>query len=395
MSVSLQGSAPRYRRLRVGFFMLPIRPPYGPMEALSVKALPDGPGWQYEPKWDGFRCLIFRDGRDVYLQSKAGKPLGRYLPEMVEAARSLKAGRFVLDGELAVPIRGRLDFDQLLQRIHPAESRIRKLAGEHPALFIAFDMLVDARGKALVDQPLADRRERLEDFAKRYFPRDGTMVLSPTTTSLTQARRWLKSAGGNLDGVIAKLRNSSYGAGERTAMVKVKRIRSADCVVGGFRYAEGRRVVGSLLLGLYDSAGLLHHVGFTSSFTESERQLLTPELQKLVAPPGFTGSAPGGPSRWSTKRSTEWQPLKPKLVVEVAYDHFTASRFRHGTSLLRWRPDKAPWQCTLEQVLGGTGASLRLLRRQALPVSATKGKQSKADPPQTKVGSRHDNCRAT
>ena len=341
--------------------MVTVKPPIAPMEALSVSAIPRGTGWQYEPKWDGFRCLIFRAGDQVTLQSKGEKPLGRYFPEIVAAALSLKARRFVLDGELAVPVAGRLDFDQLLQRIHPAESRVRKLVGEHPALFIAFDLLADVRGRSLLDRPLSERRPLLEAFADRYFG-TGLMRLSPATTRLAQANRWLHGAGSNLDGVIAKRLESPYRPGERDAMVKVKRIRSADCVVGGFRYAASGRVVGSLLLGLYDDDGLLHHVGFTSSFKDVERPALTRKLEKLVKPPGFTGQAPGGPSRWSTKRSSEWQPLAPKLVVEVTYDHFSGGRFRHGTTLLRWRPDKAPSQCTFEQVDRARGPDLRLLK---------------------------------
>jgi ATP-dependent DNA ligase len=333
------------------------------MEALSAEAVPRGAGWQYEPKWDGFRCLAFRDGNDVYLQSKAGKPLGRYFPEMVEAVRLLAPRRFVLDGEIAAPIRGRLDFDQLLQRIHPAESRIRKLAAEHPAIFIAFDLLADTRGKALVERPLRERRPLLDDFANHYLGENNSVRLSPVATRFTQAQRWLRAAGSNLDGVIAKLLDSRYTSGERGAVLKIKRIRSADCVVGGFRIGVNGKVVGSLLLGLYDDNGLLHHVGFTANLPASERASLTRKLKGLIAPPGFTGNKPGGPSRWSSTRSTEWEPLKPKVVVEVAYDHFTAGRFRHGTTLLRWRPDKAPRQCTLDQVNNRAGASLHLLER--------------------------------
>jgi ATP-dependent DNA ligase len=340
--------------------MLQIKPPYPPMEALSVADIPEGPGWQYEPKWDGFRCLAFRDGAEVYLQSKAEKPLARYFPEVVEAMRRMKAPRFVLDGEIAVPVHGRLSFDDLLQRIHPAESRIRKLAAERPAIFIAFDLLAGKNGKSLAALPLYKRRDLLEQFAKS-FPRDGSIRLSPATTNLSQAKSWFRTVGGNLDGVIAKRADQPYRTGERNGMVKVKLVRSADCVVGGFRYASHGRVVGSLLLGLYDDDGLLHHVGFTANIPATERTALTRKLEKLVKAPGFTGQAPGGPSRWSTKRSSEWEPLDPKLVVEVAYDHFTAGRFRHGTSFSRWRPDKAPRQCTLDQVQRSGGASLRLL----------------------------------
>jgi ATP-dependent DNA ligase len=340
--------------------MSALRPPIAPMEALSVEEIPRGAGWQYEPKWDGFRCLAFRNQKDIYLQSKAEKPLARYFPEIVRAMSELSAHFLVFDGELVIPKSGRLDFDQLLQRIHPAESRIRKLSSEHPALFIAFDLLEDERGNALLDQPLAERRSLLEKFARRHLQSEGLIRLSPATTRLAQAETWFRSVGGSLDGVIAKRRDSPYRAGERDAMVKVKRIRSADCVVGGFRYADRGHVVGSLLLGLYDE-GLLHHVGFTSNIKQKERPSLTRKLEKMIKPPGFTGRAPGGPSRWSTKRSTEWQPLAPKLVVEVAYDHFSGDRFRHGTALMRWRPDKSPRQCTFDQV-SRRGADLRLLR---------------------------------
>src|SRR5436190_4513932 len=217
--------------------MLDLKPPYPPMEALSVADIPEGPGWQYEPKWDGFRCLAFRDGQDVELQSKAEKPLARYFPDVVEAMRAVKAPRFVLDGEIAVPVGRRLSFDALLQRIHPAESRIRKLAAETPALFIAFDLLADEKGHSLVDLPLRERRKLLEAFAKKAFRSPGPVRLSPATMRLSQAKRWFRTVGGNLDGVIAKRADSPYRPGERDAMVKVKLVRSVDCVVGGFRCA--------------------------------------------------------------------------------------------------------------------------------------------------------------
>ena len=284
---------------------------------------------------------------------------------------SLKARRFVLDGEMVVPLEGRLAFDELLQRIHPAESRIRKLAAERPALLIAFDLLAEAQGKSLLQAPLHERRQRLKDFATLYFAGSNTIRLSPATRRLAQAKRWFRTVGGNLDGVVAKRLDSPYRMGQRDAMVKIKLRRSADCVVGGFRYSSHGRIVGSLLLGLYDQDGLLHHVGYTSNIKESEREKLTPKLEKLVKPPGFTGSAPGGPSRWSTKRSSEWQPLQAKLVVEVAYDHFTAGRFRHGTTFLRWRPDKAPRQCTLAQVEQESAQALALLDPRARKKAAT------------------------
>ncbi len=332
---------------------LPLPFPYPPMEAESVQELPQGKEWQFEPKWDGFRCLIFRDGDKVRVQSKAGKPLDRYFPDVVEAALAVGARRFVVDGEIVIPVDGRLSFDDLLQRIHPAASRVTKLAASHPARIHVFDLLVDERGTSLVGKPMAERRERLEAFADRHFPSRAAMQLSRVTRSRPTALRWLAGGGkGDLDGVIAKRIDLPYRSGERDGMVKVKRLRTADCVVGGFRYASRGKVVGSLLLGLYDDAGLLHHVGFCSSLAEKERRGLTEKLEKLIAPPGFTGKAPGGPSRWSTERSAEWEPLRPALVVEVGYDHVSGGRFRHGTRFLRWRPDKAPGQCGMEQLAG-------------------------------------------
>jgi ATP-dependent DNA ligase len=340
---------------------LALHPPFPPMEALSVDEVPHGSEWQYEPKWDGFRCLVFRDGDKVELQSKSGQPLTRYFPEIVEAARKLKAKSFVLDGEIVVPAGSAFSFDDLLQRIHPAASRIIRLAGETPALLVVFDLLAGADGAALTELSLAERRQKLEQFARKYFGADGKIRLSPATNELAEAKIWLRRVGATLDGIIAKRRDFPYRSGDRTGMQKIKNYRSADCVVGGFRYNEGKDVVGSLLLGLYDKDGLLHHVGFTSTIKSTEKKTLTPKLEKLIAPPGFTGNAPGGPSRWSTKRSAEWQPLKPKLVVEVCYDHFTGGRFRHGTKLLRWRPDKSPRQCTMDQVFQKKANLMKLL----------------------------------
>jgi ATP-dependent DNA ligase len=340
---------------------LELRPPIAPMEALPVEAIPTGPEWQFEPKWDGFRCLAFRDGDDVKLQSKAGRPLNRYFPEMVEALGAIDARAFVLDGELAVPADGAFSFDALLQRIHPAASRVTRLAAETPAIFIVFDLLAGTDGRSLMASPLPARRSTLEELAWRYFPDHPRIRLSPTSRSVAEAAKWLKQAGPALDGIIAKRCDSEYRPGERTAMQKVKNYRSADCVVGGFRYGANGKAVGSLLLGLYDDDGLLHHVGFTSGIRASERKDLTQKLERLIAPPGFTGSAPGGPSRWATERTGEWKPLKPKLVVEVCFDHFSGGRFRHGTRLLRWRPDKAPRQCTMDQIRRGGGNVLRLL----------------------------------
>ncbi len=330
---------------------LPIRYPYQPMEAVTADELPDSRGWQFEPKWDGFRSLVFRDGDEVRIQSKASKPLERYFPDVVEAVRALPANRFVLDGEIVIPVDGRLSFDELLLRVHPAESRVRMLAAAHPARFMAFDLLADERGKALVDLTLEERRPRLEAFGKRYFRRGAPFEVSAATRSRATAEKWLTGGGdGDLDGVMAKRLDLPYRSGERDGMIKVKRKRTADCVVGGFRYASRGGQVGSLLLGLYDDEGLLHHVGFSSSLPAPIRRGLTERLARLIEPPGFTGRAPGGPSRWSTERTAEWKPLRPELVVEVEYDHVSGGRFRHGTRFLRWRPDKAPRQCTLHQL---------------------------------------------
>jgi ATP-dependent DNA ligase len=330
---------------------LPIEYPYEPMEAESADALPAGDGWQYEPKWDGFRCLAFRDGERVRIQSKAGKPLERYFPDVVESLAALGANRFVLDGEIVIPVDGRLSFDELLLRVHPAESRVRTLVEAHRARLVVFDLLVDERGRSLTGLPLEERRQRLEAFAARHFGGDDALTLSEATRRVETARRWLAGGrGGDLDGVVAKRLDLPYRSGERDGMLKVKRARTADCVVGGFRYASKGGGIGSLLLGLYDGDGLLHHVGFCSSFTAKERATLGAKLEPLRKPPGFTGRAPGGPSRWSTERSAQWEPVAPKLVVEVGYDHVTGGRFRHGTKFLRWRPDKAPRQCTMEQI---------------------------------------------
>ncbi len=336
-----------------------------PMEALAVAEVPVGRQWQYEPKWDGFRCLAFRDGDRIQLQSKSGQPLARYFPDLVAALAQLKARQFVLDGEIVVPVGGRLSFDDLLLRVHPAASRVQKLAAEHPAMFVAFDLLAGERGKSLVELPLGERRGRLEKFAARYFRGNGAVRLSPATTSLAQARRWFKTVGGNLDGIIAKRLDLPYQAGNREGMQKIKHRHTADCVVGGFRYGEGTKLIGSLLLGLYDDEGLLHHVGFTSSFKAAERKQITQRVEPLIEPPGFTGRAPGGKSRWSTRRSTQWQPLRPELVVEVQYDHFTGGRFRHGTTLVRWRADKPPSKCKLDQVVRRGGPILKLLERRS------------------------------
>jgi ATP-dependent DNA ligase len=337
-----------------------LKPPLPPMEARSVEEIPSGDGWQYEPKWDGFRCLAFRNGDEVFLQSKNGQPLARYFPDVAANVANLRQRQFVLDGELVIPISGALSFDELQLRLHPAASRVQKLAAAHPAIYIVFDLLAE-NGKSYLKLNLRERRRLLEKFARSNLRSAKNIRLSPATTDYNVANNWFRKTGRDLDGIIAKRLDAAYASGERTAAVKVKRMRTADCVVGGFRYASGARVIGSLLLGLYDDDGLLHHVGFISGFKASERPALTKKFEALKKPPGFTGNAPGGPSRWSTERTGEWQPVAPKIVVEVGYDHFTGGRFRHGTRFLRWRPDKDSRQCTMDQVEHHEGKAMALL----------------------------------
>lgn len=322
----------------------PDTSPIEPMEALLVDALPSESGWQFEPKWDGFRCIAVKHGGDVRLFAKSGKPLHRFFPEVAAALAMLDVD-FVLDGELAVPVGESLDFDAIQARLHPAESRIRKLARETPALLILFDA-IELDGETLTGMPLGTRRKLLELFFARYP--SPALRLSPVTADPATARRWLDATNGALDGVVAKRVGDVYRPGER-AMLKVKNIRTADCVVGGFRYATGSRLLGSLLLGLYDADGRLDHVGFTSALGHEDKPALTHKLESLRGE-GFTGNAPGGPSRWSTERTSTYEPLRHELVVEVSYDHITGGRFRHGTGLRRWRPDKAPRQCTYDQL---------------------------------------------
>lgn len=340
---------------------LPLATGYAPMEAGTAREIPSGAEWEYEPKWDGFRCLAFRDGDEIHIMSKAGQPLARYFPEIEAALAALRAKKFVLDGELIVTEKRTLNFDALLQRIHPAESRIQKLAKETPATLVVFDLLVNDRGTDLTGHVLDERRGELERFAEKYFAGQERIRLSPRTRDFETAKRWFKRMAGPLDGIIAKRVDHAYASGERKSMLKIKNLRTSDCVIGGFRYGSKDRVVGSLLLGLYDDEGLLNHVGFTSGLAIADKPSLTKQLESLIEPPGFTGSKPGGPSRWSTERSTEWEPLAPKLVVEVQYDHFTGDRFRHGTRLLRWRSDKRPQECTIRQVRRESESPLTLL----------------------------------
>jgi ATP-dependent DNA ligase len=342
-----KGIMPRTSRFNGSAFG--VSPDTRPMEAKRVTELPRGRGWQYEPKWDGFRCLAFRDGGEVELRAKSGKSLTRYFPEIADALATLKAKTFVLDGELVVPVNGAFAFDALQMRLHPAESRVLMLAAETPASYILFDILRDPK-RTWMSEPLRDRRRALKDFFRRFGLKRPRFELSPATTKIEGARKWLKTERGQIDGIVAKRLDEPYRPEER-AMQKFKKLRTADCVVGGFRYGEGSNEVGSLLLGLYDHEGKLDHVGFTSSIHAADRRALTKRLEALIEPPGFTGRAPGGPSRWSTERSAAWKPLKPKLVAEVCFDHVSNERFRHGTKFMRWRPDKSPRQCTFDQIL--------------------------------------------
>ena len=322
-------------------------PGLAPMEARLVAALPRGADWQYEPKWDGFRCIAWKEGDRVALRSRSGKPLGRYFPEIETLLSAAPAKRFVLDGELLIAIGGALSFAALQARLHPAASRVHRLATETPAQLMLFDCLAD-EDATLVEAPLERRRAALEALHRRI----GTdaLPLSPMTRDVAAAEGWLARAGGALDGIVAKRRDLAYRPGER-AMAKLKQHRDADCVVGGFRFASDRaQGIGSLLLGLYDGEGRLDHVGYTSGIAAAERLALVDRLTPLIGGPGFTGNAPGGPSRWSTDRSADWQPLRPALVVEVSYDQVTGGRFRHGTILRRWRPDKGPGDCRKDQL---------------------------------------------
>jgi ATP-dependent DNA ligase len=331
---------------------LPVQPPFAPMEARTTDEIPQGKQWIYEPKWDGFRCLAFRDGEQLVLQSKAGQPLGRYFPELLQVLLEVPADYFVLDGEIVIEVDGHLDFDALLQRIHPAESRIKKLSRQTPAQFFCFDLLVDANGADLSGLPLHDRKDHLRRFLGDHLKRNHTLRMSQFSPDLAEAKAWLTDlAVFGCDGIVAKLKDEPYHSGDRDAMYKIKRKRTADCVVGGFRYAAKKeKGIGSLLLGLYNKAGELDHVGFCSSFTTQQRLDLVKKLIPLRGGSGFTGKAPGGPSRWNQGRSAEWEAVDPTLVVEVQFDHLSNGRFRHGTKFLRWRPEKAPRQCTFEQL---------------------------------------------
>lgn len=344
--------------------MLPIDPPIAPMLARLERALPSGEGWTYEPKWDGFRCVVFRDGADVGLWSRNERPLDRYFPELHQAIGDAVPPRVVLDGEIVIAGEEGLDFDALLQRIHPAATRVRQLAEATPAAFVAFDLLaLDDRD--LRSEPFAERRDRLVAALDRRTER---VHLTPATTERQQALDWFsRFEGAGLDGVVAKAADLAYLPGER-AMVKVKHLRTADCVVGGYR-THARGGVGSLLLGLFDGHGTLHRVGVCSSFTAGRRQELLAELAPFRLPPGTahpwaTGDGSAGapvdpPNRWSRGRDTSWEPLVPALVCEVAYDHLQKDRFRHATTFRRWRPDREARSCTYEQLDAPVPAELR------------------------------------
>jgi ATP-dependent DNA ligase len=341
---------------------LPFQPPLTPMEAKHVDALPAGDGWQYEPKWDGFRAIAFRDGREVSLSSRKELPFNRYFPEIVDAVGTLAEKRVVLDGEIVIftPDGKGLDFDALLQRIHPAESRVRRLAKETPASFITFDLLA-RKDRDHRSSPLRDRREVLEKVMESAEP---PLHLSPCTSDLELATRWLEAfVVEGLDGVVAKALDSVYRSGERE-MLKVKRERTADCVVLGFRWAKDLKgeAVGSLLLGLYGPDGELWQVGFSSGFTQPARR----ELVKKLRPhrEGTSAEPPPGQammSRWAQGKDLSYERLRPELVVEVAFDQVTGHRIRHGSRFVRWRPDKPARECTFDQLVRSANVDLRKL----------------------------------
>jgi ATP-dependent DNA ligase len=314
---------------------LPLKPPVEPQLALSRKQLPDGEGWAYEPKYDGFRALAFVDGDDLFLQSRNGRPLRRYFPEL-----ELPAGRYVMDGELViVDADGREEFDALQNRLHPAESRVRMLAERTPARFRAFDLLALERTK-LLSKPFGERREALEALVAGSED-SGSVDLTPLTTNPAEAEPWLESG----EGVIAKRLDEPYRPGERKGMVKVKRLRTADCVVVGWRPGKEEGTVGSLILGLYEGKDL-RVVGHTSGLRAKEKR----EMVARLAPYATGERGSGDPSRWSHDRDLEWITLRPELVVEVSFDHVSAGRIRHGSKILRWREDKPPAECTYDQL---------------------------------------------
>ena len=334
---------------------LPVMPPVKPMLAKSVPAVPEG-DYLYEPKWDGFRCIVFRDGDEVELGSRNERPLTRYFPEIVAAVRAQLPQRCVVDGEIVVAGGVGLDFEALLQRIHPADSRVRMLAQATPASFVAFDLLA-LDDESLMDRPQAERRARLEEVLAATQP---PVHLTRATRDAAKAREWFHLfEGAGLDGVVAKPLAGPYAPDKRT-MLKIKHTRTADCVVGAFRWHKTGPVVGSLVLGLHDEAGRLQHVGVSASFPMARRKALVAELEPYLLPEGAghpwlgeLGSErrPGGePSRWNRDKDTSFVPLRPELVVEVAYDHMEGARFRHTAQFQRWRPDREPESCTYAQL---------------------------------------------
>jgi ATP-dependent DNA ligase len=315
---------------------LPLSPPIKPQLAKSRRDLPEGEGWCYEPKWDGFRTIVFRDGDEVHLQSRNGKPMNRYFPEIVEQALALPAERFVLDGEMVVIVDGIQEFDLLSQRIHPAASRVERLRQETPAGLVAFDLLADGE-ETLLELPYGERRKRLAELVA------DPVELTPATDDPEGAGQWLAGTG---EGVIAKEAAAPYLPGERVGMVKIKRVRTADTVVVAFRFGKAEGTVGSLILGLYDEEQNLHVVGHTSSFKAKEKR----ELLELLEPYRTHERGSGEPSRWKSDEELVWEGLRPELVCEVAFDHITGQRIRHGSKFLRWRTDKEPQECTLAQL---------------------------------------------
>jgi ATP-dependent DNA ligase len=330
---------------------LPVQPPIEPMLAKLASEIPAGPGWHYEPKWDGFRCIVYFDGKEIYLQSRDLKPLGRYFPELEAGLKEALPGPLVLDGEVVIMGPKGLDFDALQMRIHPAESRVRMLARETPSSFVAFDMLAIG-DEDLRKAPLGERRRRLEVALGRA---PAPVFVTPMTDDPAVARDWFERfEGAGLDGVVAKRDELPYQPGVRS-MVKIKHLRTADCVVGGFRWNKGEegRSVGSLLLGLYNSQGVLHFVGHTSSFKADEKRALVSFLDPYVTGDegeGFgRGRTPGAPSRWTQGKDMTWIRLRPELVCEVTFDYLQGERFRHASTFRRWRSDKPPHACTFDQ----------------------------------------------
>jgi ATP-dependent DNA ligase len=318
------------------------------MEAVSAASLPEGPGWQYEPKWDGFRCLAFKDGQKVELHSKSAKLLTAHFPEIADALRALKSPTFLLDGELVIPVNGVLSFDHLLARFSRSGGGSRQHAAECPAVLFVFDILADGPDP-LAGEPLSARRDRLERFADEYLDADkGAIRLSPATTDIEVARKWLALAGTSLDGVVAKRLDLQYQPGASKGMLKIKRLRTVDCVVGGIIYGGSKSAVSHILLGLYEGE-ILHFIGSAPLRAAEGKQLAT-IIADAIEAPGFTGRMPGQVRAQFGHRIGEWHPLRPALVAEVQYDHFTGGRFRHGAKFLRWRPDKDAAACLIAQV---------------------------------------------